>query len=64
MEVAISHHSLLDNSLNATKENHQPKLFHEQFNYHKMEMLHKGFSALFCLKERKNYQTFIRQWSK
>lgn len=64
MEVAISHHSLLDNSLYATKESHQPKIFHGQFNYYKMKMLQKGFSGFFCLKERRNYQILIRQWSR
>lgn len=64
MKVAISHHSLLDNSMNTKKEDHHPKIFHEQFNYRNMEMLRKGLSGLFCFKQSKNYQTQIRQWSK
>jgi len=57
MEVAISHHSLLDNSLNTKKKDRQPKIFHELFNYHNMEMLRKGFSGLFHFKQSENYQT-------
>lgn len=63
-EVAISCHSLLDNTMNTRKEDHHPKIFHEQFNYHNMELLRKGLSGLLCFKQSKNYQTQIRQWSK
>lgn len=64
MEVAISHHSLLDNSMSTKKEDRHPKIFHEQFNHHNRETLRKGLSGVFCFKHSKNYQTQIRQWSK
>lgn len=49
VEVAISHHSLLDSNVNTKKEDHHSKCFHELFNYHNMEMLAKGLPRFVCL---------------